>query len=235
MTAMKPTTPKEKALAKVRAAQKKADIVSKAFGPPPAATQPSGNVATSSTVPTVVVQAVEGESFSRTKARRVLKNDLGSALVMSELVYGNSELEVLDLCAVLRERGEDVERGDLAKLLGTLGIQAIVLDGIFTNFARRAAMAKTNDELERYLRIAMKAQSQCRTTVESIAVTQQGPAIFAKNANINNGQQQVNNGVPAPAAPKALEASPAAVLQPVPPRARKEKTKVTNQTIGAPR
>ena len=33
---MKNTTPKEKALAKVRAAQKRADIVNKAFGPPPA-------------------------------------------------------------------------------------------------------------------------------------------------------------------------------------------------------
>jgi hypothetical protein len=173
---------------------------------------------------TVTVASVPGESASRTAVSRILKNDLGSALVMKELVYADPTMQVLDLCAVLREQGEKAEGGDLAKLEGTLAIQAIVLDGIFTNFARRAAVAKNTDDLERMLRIALKAQSQCRTTVESLAVIQQGPAIFAKQANVNRGgQQQVNNGVPAPNAPAAAAIAP---------RVRERKQKAANQTIG---
>lgn len=40
----------------------------------------------------------------------------------------------------------------------------------------------------------MKAQSQCRMTVESIAVIQQGPAIFARQAIIAHGHMQLNSG-----------------------------------------
>ena len=46
------------------------------------------------------------------------------------------------------------------------------------------------------MRMAMKAQSQCRMTIETLATLKNPQVVFAKQANINNGgQQQVNNRV----------------------------------------
>ena len=49
--------------------------------------------------------------------------------------------------------------------------------------------------------MAMKAQNQCRMTLETLGTINNPPAVFAKQANINNGgQQQVNNGSAQPQA-----------------------------------
>lgn len=62
-------------------------------------------------------------------------------------------------------------------------------------------MGEYLDASERYLRLALKAQNQCRSTLETLAAIKNPPVVFAKQANINqgNGNQQVNNSTPAPA------------------------------------
>lgn len=50
---------------------------------------------------------------------------------------------------------------------------------------------------------ALKAQGQCRATLETLAAIKNPPVVFARQANINaGGQQQVNNG-PMPNSPRA--------------------------------
>jgi hypothetical protein len=51
---------------------------------------------------------------------------------------------------------------------------------------------------ETYLRLALKAQSQCRATLETLAAIKNAPVIYARQANVTTGPQQVNNGVAAP-------------------------------------
>ena len=48
------------------------------------------------------------------------------------------------------------------------------------------------------MRLALKAQGQCRATVETLAAMKNPPVVFAKQANISSGPQQVNNGVVSP-------------------------------------
>jgi hypothetical protein len=48
-----------------------------------------------------------------------------------------------------------------------------------------------------YMRMALKAQSQCRATLETLAQIKNPPAVFAGQANIAQGPQQVNNAMPA--------------------------------------
>jgi hypothetical protein len=74
--------------------------------------------------------------------------------------------------------------------------QAHSLDSIFNELARRAAlnMGEYLNATEHYLRLALKAQSQCRATLETLAAIKNPPMIYAKQANIANGPQQVNNG-----------------------------------------
>ena len=99
---------------------------------------------------------------------------------------------------VLSEKTKAVNGGDLRDLEGTLVAQSAALNSIFVELARRAHMNMGShlDATERYLKLALKAQSQCRTTIETLALVK-NPPVYARQANINNGgQQQVNNGVP---------------------------------------
>ena len=48
---------------------------------------------------------------------------------------------------------------------------------------------------ESFLRLAFKAQAQCRQTLETLSTIKNPPVIFAKQANISNGHQQINNGI----------------------------------------
>ncbi len=96
----------------------------------------------------------------------------------------------------LNERAKAVNKGDLSAVERLLSSQTVALNAIFNELAQRAAGSVASNNLpnmERYLRLALKAQSQCRTTAETIAVLKQGPAVFAKQANIAHGPQQVNN------------------------------------------
>jgi len=58
-------------------------------------------------------------------------------------------------------------------------------------------MSEYINAAEIYLRLALKAQAQCRTTVETLVeMKNPRPVAFVSQANISNGPQQVNNGTP---------------------------------------
>jgi hypothetical protein len=47
---------------------------------------------------------------------------------------------------------------------------------------------------ETYMRLALKAQSQCRTTLETLAgIKNPASVTFVRQANVAHGPQQVNN------------------------------------------
>lgn len=75
--------------------------------------------------------------------------------------------------------------------------QAHTLDSLFNNLARRAQNQQYLNQFETNLRLALKAQSQCKATLETLAAIKNPPVVIAKQANISNGHQQINNGVPA--------------------------------------
>ena len=58
-------------------------------------------------------------------------------------------------------------------------------------------MTDVVDKFARYLRLALKAQAQCRATLETVAAIQQPRRLVAQQANIAHGPQQVNNQVAA--------------------------------------
>ncbi len=75
-----------------------------------------------------------------------------------------------------------------------LTAQAHTLDAVFNNLARRAINAEYMDNLDRYLKLALRAQSQCRATWEALATMKNPPMIgYVRQANIAHGHQQVNN------------------------------------------
>jgi hypothetical protein len=49
--------------------------------------------------------------------------------------------------------------------------------------------------MEGIMRLALKAQSQCRATLETLAAVKNPPVVYARQANVTSGPQQINNGV----------------------------------------
>lgn len=105
--------------------------------------------------------------------------------------------EVNALARTLSLQVDDVTNGSMKRPEAMLLSQAHTLDELFNNLARRARNQDQLKHCETYLSLALKAQSQCRTTLETLVAIKNPPVIFAKQANISNNQQ-INNGAPAP-------------------------------------
>jgi len=100
-----------------------------------------------------------------------------------------------ELVKELREQTKTVKGGDMAMVESMLYGQAVALQTVFTSLARRAAMnaGEYINASETYMKLALRAQAQCRATLETLAIVK-NPMPYIKQANIANGPQQVNNG-----------------------------------------
>ena len=110
--------------------------------------------------------------------------------------YSMGEIDITESIKVVKDKAFKVNAGDTNALEATLTAQATALDTIFNELARRAAanMGEYIHTTEIFMRLALKAQAQCARTIEVIAAMKNPPVIFAKQANIAQGNQQVNNG-----------------------------------------
>ena len=124
-----------------------------------------------------------------------------AAAVVAEYAKVFGEQNVQALMEQLRPHMNSVNNGDLQHCEAMLVGQAHALQSIFMNLSRRAVTQEYLKQFEMYLRLALKAQNQSRMTLETLAKIKNPPVVFAKQANINqgSGNQQVNNGTPAPA------------------------------------
>jgi hypothetical protein len=137
------------------------------------------------------------------KSRERLLAELGFSAAVSNADTARAfakgltgELHFNDSIAVMREKVAQVQRGDLSETEATLTAQAVTLDAIFNAMAKRAAlnMGSHLNATESYMRMALKAQAQCRATLETLAeVKFPKAATFVRQQNVAY-QQQVNNG-----------------------------------------
>lgn len=137
----------------------------------------------------------------KTRERRLAEVAVGpaasSAAIASWMTNGTfGETGMGDLVDVLHDTVQAAQMGDLREFEGMLGAQAYALNAIFLEMTRRAALnlGQHLQATEQYMRLALKAQSQARTTIEALAEVKNPRAVaFVKQANIANNQQ-VNNG-----------------------------------------
>jgi hypothetical protein len=145
------------------------------------------------------VALAEKERIDRI-AKVTLLPSANAAAVIADYGKAFGEQDVGALMDQLRAKFDQVENGDLHYCEAMLVGQANALQSIFMCLARRAVNQEYLKNYEMYLRLALKAQNQSRMTLETLAAMKNPPVVFAKQANINqgNGNQQVNNGTPAP-------------------------------------
>lgn len=146
----------------------------------------------------VQVTSQDGKEFAAAVAKKLTQPEVSAAAVIEN--WQKDTHDVNELVSELSRHVEAVNSGDLARAEGMLIAQAHALDSIFSNLARRATNQEYLKQWEAYMRMAMRAQNQCRMTLETLAAIKNPPVVFARQANINNGgQQQVNNGSGPPA------------------------------------
>lgn len=166
------------------------------------------------------IQRQSGKSEDRMLTDLIADGEATNASLALQFVYAeHGEGSLTDMVASLRAHGEAVNRGDLSAAERMLNAQAVALNTLFSEMARRAAlnMGAHLSATEAYMRLALKAQAQCRATLETLAAVKNPPVLFARQANINHGgQQQVNNGAtgaPDPARAAIAPAAPTGLLE----------------------
>jgi hypothetical protein len=85
--------------------------------------------------------------------------------------------------------------------------QAMALQAIFIDLSRRAANQKLMDHYQTFLTLALKAQSQSRSTLQALTELKFPRQVIMKQTNVANGAQQINNSgdIQEPAAVRAPE------------------------------
>jgi hypothetical protein len=134
------------------------------------------------------------------RAKMAIRPEVRAAFVISEF-GGHPDVAAL---AVQLEIGmNDVRKNDLRECEAMLYSQAHALQAIFVDAARQVKTQEWFSNSEAYMRMALKAQAQCRATLETLVTIKNPPVVFARQANIAQGPQQVNNAMMPAAEPRA--------------------------------
>lgn len=131
-----------------------------------------------------------------TLAEFALEGSFNAATIVAEYSKFKYPAQMPELRAVMLQDMKALEENDMRICEHMLYAQAHALQTIFTELSRRAINRKNIRFMELYLKHAFKAQNQCRMTLETLSNVKNPPVVYAKQANINHGNQQVNNGIP---------------------------------------
>jgi hypothetical protein len=106
--------------------------------------------------------------------------------------------DVNTLTKILSQQTADVIGGNMIRPEAMLLSQAHTLDALFNSLVMKGLDQTHMPHYEAFMKLAFKAQSQCRSTLQALSDIINTSVVYAKQANITNGNQQINNGVPAP-------------------------------------
>lgn len=144
------------------------------------------------------VESKPDESREAMMARVMLDPPMRHGLVGS--IFASHAIRDIDDCAPLIECikhvdaiGNQAPAGDIAFASRMLAAQAITLDTMFTELARRAAlnMGDYVNAAERFARLAFKAQSNSRATLEALAKLHQPREQTVRHVHVNQGGQAI--------------------------------------------
>ena len=145
-----------------------------------------------------VIEGFKGESEVETMARVFTSPAARHGAVASSFIdktFGKlpGEPKFDDYGRAIVAKAEEAGKGDLALASEMLLAQAISLDAMFTELARRCAMNMGEHILasERYGRLALKAQSNSRAALEALARLHQPREQTVRHVHVNEGGQAV--------------------------------------------
>lgn len=138
------------------------------------------------------VELNRDETTNQAMARTVTSPECLSASVLT-ICQNIDHAQITEMVAELRQQSAAIHADDLSRPESMLIAQAHTLDGLFAKLATKALTVGNLDGMERYMRLALKAQSQSRATLQTLGELKAPKQIaFVQQANIGN-QVQVNN------------------------------------------
>ena len=140
----------------------------------------------------VNVYLKEGETRERAHARFECKPEWLAAQSISFLSFSSEQPADLNQLITELEYQVDRSRSSNSRAESILVSQTHTLDALFHRLLKRAEanIREGYPAGREYLKLAMRAQSQCRSTLDSLVALQR-PTII--QTNIAHGHQQVNN------------------------------------------
>jgi hypothetical protein len=146
----------------------------------------------------LAVEQTTAETGAQAMARKLLEPQVRNAISAS--AFANQILGPTvekpgfsDFADHLKNVAAKAEAGDVAIASRMLASQAFTLDAMFTDLARRAALNMHEHILvaDRFARLAMKAQSNCRATLEALARLHQPREQTVRHVHVNDGGQAI--------------------------------------------
>ena len=145
---------------------------------------------------TLAVEGSSEKSMARIKAEVAFSTYATNTLTTQTFTDNFGELDMQECIGVMKERQAKIRGGNLTSLENMLTAQVFTLNALFNKLAQRSGlnMGEHLGAADTYMRLALKAQSQCRSTIEAInEIKNPSSATFVRQANIGNAVQ-VNNG-----------------------------------------
>ena len=139
-------------------------------------------------------QETGAQAMARKLLQPTLKNAVAASAFTGKMMGSDLELPGIgDYADHVLSVTDKAAAGDLAMASKILAAQAITLDSMFAELARRAAnnMGEYINAAERYGRLALKAQSNCRATLEALAKMHQPREQTVRHVHVNQGGQAV--------------------------------------------
>lgn len=98
-------------------------------------------------------------------------------------------LDIPQLMAVLKAESARLSEGKSEDVGPILANQALALQSLFARLTERALSHSHVSNIEAFMRLALRAQNQCRATLETLSSINKAPTVFARQANVANNQQ----------------------------------------------
>ena len=156
-----------------------------------------------------VKKAQQAEIYGVMLTDAALTNAFVAAKFGEKALIPDGSVDVLGVADAITLEIEKVKSGDLTGVEAMLIAQAIGLQNIYAQMITRAATTGTAEALNVLGGLGLRAQAQSRATLQTlIDLKFPRSTVFAKNANVANGHQQVNIGAKAVAGARAHEAKP---------------------------
>ena len=114
-------------------------------------------------------------------------------------------IDVPTLIEALRVQAQAVNNQDLSQAEAMLLNQATALQSLFARLSEKAFSAKHISLFNDFIRVALRAQNQCRATIETLSAIKNPPIVYARQANVTTGPQQINNSGTMPSHVQKIE------------------------------
>lgn len=139
------------------------------------------------------VKVPDAESEKQAMARTVTSPECLSAAVIS-MSRDLGAAQMTEMVAELKQQSAAIHGNDMSRAESMLTAQAHTLDSLFAHLSTQALTSTDMAKLERYMKLALKAQAQSRATLQTLGeIKSPKHFAFVGQANIGN-QVQVNNG-----------------------------------------